>query len=107
MKKIFISMIFMVFGCLTLMAQIRQVTVEVEGLACPFCAVRLEENFIKIESARNVKIDLKKSLLTFEMPASKELSETNIKKKVKKAGFTAGKVTFGAVKEKKGKNGKQ
>ncbi len=102
MKKVLLSMVFALFGYFAMSAQTTKVTVEVEGLACPFCAVRLEDDFIKIKGAKNVEIDLKKSLLTFEIAKEQKPSEADIKKKVEKAGFTAGKVTFAAIENNKG-----
>lgn len=75
----------------------KQVNVRVDGLSCPFCAYGLEKKFNKIEGAKDIKIDVDKGLLTFTMEKGKTVTEEEIKKKVKQAGFTPKEITYSQV----------
>ena len=95
MKRIFLTTVaFVLFGVFTSFAQSQQVNVRVDGLSCPFCAYGLEKKFKKIEGAKDIKIDVDKGLLTFTMEKDKTVTEEEIKKKVKQAGFTPREITY-------------
>ncbi len=64
------------------------VEVNIEGLSCPFCAYGLEKKIKEIDGAKNVKIDVKKGLMTFSLNKGKSVSEKEINKIVRDAGFT-------------------
>lgn len=72
----------------------QRVSVKVDGLACPFCAYGLEKKIKDIEGSKEVKIDLKSGLLTFQMQKGKAISEETIRNKVKDAGFTPREISF-------------
>ncbi len=70
------------------------VKVEVDGLACPFCAYGLEKKLKNIEGQKDVSIDIDKGYATFNVPANRKTSKEKLNKIVEEAGFTARKVTF-------------
>jgi mercuric ion binding protein len=80
----------------------QQIIVKVDGLSCPFCAYGLEKKFKEIDGASDIKIDINKGILTFQMIDGKEVSEDLIKKKVKDAGFTPREITFSSIEENTG-----
>ena len=75
-------------------AQKQHVVVKVDGLSCPFCAYGLEKQF-KEAGMTEIKIDVENALMSFYMVGDNRLNEKEIRKLVKKAGFTARKVTVG------------
>lgn len=107
MKRILLTTVALIFlGITALFAQSKQVNVRVDGLSCPFCAYGLEKKFKKIEGANDIKIDVDKGLLTFTMDEDKTVTEEEIKKKVKQAGFTPKEITYSEAPAKEEKNNK-
>lgn len=74
--------------------KISYVKVEVDGLACPFCAYGLEKKLKKIEGVSDVFIEIQNGFATFNIPAAKIPSQESLTKIVEDAGFKARKVTF-------------
>ena len=74
--------------------KISYVKVEVDGLACPFCAYGLEKKLKKIEGVSDVFIEIQDGSATFNIPTAKIPSQEILKKIVEDAGFKARKVTF-------------
>lgn len=102
MKKIIILIVtFFFFGITENFAQAKQVQVKVDGLSCPFCAYGLEKKLKKIDEVENLKIDVDKGFVTFSVANGKTVSEEEIKKRVKEAGFTAREISYKEVQEKK------
>ncbi|MFQ5798685.1 MAG: heavy-metal-associated domain-containing protein, partial [Bacteroidota bacterium] len=62
--------------------------IRVDGLSCPFCALGLEKNLKKIEGVTSVTIKLKEGITTLEVKDGGDLSDEEIKQRVKDAGFT-------------------
>lgn len=69
-------------------------TVHVDGLGCPFCAYGLEETFKEEEGISKIKIDLKKGILTYELPAARAMTIQAVEKRVTEAGYTPRSVTI-------------
>lgn len=102
MQKITLLITFLLFISHTvLFAQSKQVNVKVDGLACPFCAYGLEKKLKQIDGVENLKIDVKKGMITFTIAKGKTVSEEKIKKTVKDAGFTPREITYTEIPEKK------
>lgn len=74
--------------------KISYVKIEVDGLACPFCAYGLEKKLKKIEGIEDLYIELQEGSATFNIPSTKIPSEERLIKIVADAGFKARKVTF-------------
>jgi len=79
-----------------------QVTVAIDGLGCPFCVFGLEKKLKKVTGVKAVTIELKTGIAVLALEpgvpvGTKETREAlaeALKEAVKKAGFTAKKVTF-------------
>lgn len=71
-----------------------RVKIRVGGLACPFCAYGLEKKVLSIKGAREVKINVETSQITFYVIGKNDLSEKVISEKITEAGFTPLKVTI-------------
>ncbi len=63
-------------------------TVEVDGLACPFCAYGIEKQLLAIEGVQTVETDIKSGAMIVTMAAGSTLDEDAARKAVEAAGFT-------------------
>ncbi len=63
-------------------------TVEVDGLACPFCAYGIEKQLLAIEGVATVDTDIKLGSVTVTMQTGSMLAEDAARKAVEAAGFT-------------------
>ncbi len=66
-----------------------QITVQVDGLGCPFCAYGLEKKFKEFKGIKDVKIEMETGIFTFSYPTEKAITLDMIEKQVDKAGYTA------------------
>ncbi|NIA29913.1 MAG: hypothetical protein GWP06_08400 [Actinobacteria bacterium] len=73
----------------TAIAQVKQVRIKVNGLACPFCAYGLEKKLKKLDGVGKINISLNKGLATLDSKADQSIEFKNLKKIVKAAGFSA------------------
>ncbi|HEC26429.1 MAG TPA: copper chaperone [Gammaproteobacteria bacterium] len=79
------------FGLLLIQAAFAAGThyeMRVDGLACPFCAYGIEKKLKAVDGVSDIKVDLNKGLVSVNMAEGKELSEEQMKKLFKDAGFT-------------------
>ncbi len=76
------------------------VTISVDGLSCPFCVYGLEKKLKKVSGVKTVKIELKKGLALVRLKAGQPIDPAKttmtFTEAVKKAGFTARKITISA-----------
>lgn len=66
---------------------------QVDGLACPFCAYGVEKKLNSIEGVEEIKVDIEKGQVIVIMADGSLLSESNAREQVEKAGFTLGSFT--------------
>lgn len=64
--------------------------IEVDGLACPFCAYGIEKQLNKINGVEKVETDIKAGAVTVTMRAGRILEKSRAAQAVDKAGFTLG-----------------
>lgn len=74
--------------------KISYVKVEIDGMACPFCAYGLEKKLNKLQGIEDLYIELQEGSATFNIPSTKTPSEERLTKIVADAGFKVRKVTF-------------
>ncbi len=74
--------------------QAQQVQVQVDGLSCPFCAYGLEKKLKNIDGVNEIKIDIDQGLATLNVSEDKTVSEEEIRKAVKQAGFTPKEIVY-------------
>lgn len=72
------------------------VTVYVDGLACPFCAYGLEKKLDDLDAIRAMEVQVEKSRILVAFRKGRRASEDELRRAVKKAGFTVRKITFAA-----------
>jgi len=61
---------------------------EVDGLACPFCAYGIEKKLSSIDGVLDIKVDIEKGQVIVVMEDGSTLSETLADEMVSKAGFS-------------------
>ena len=61
---------------------------QIDGLACPFCAYGIEKQLKKVEGAVSTSVDIKDGVATVVMERDATLDEAAAKKAVETAGFT-------------------
>lgn len=95
MKKLLI-LLFIGLGAMTMKAQADtsplkgKVTIEVDGLACPFCAYGLEKNLQEIDGVEGIAINIDEGSVLLTIAAGKQILENIVLEKIKDAGFTPG-----------------
>ncbi len=81
--------------------QNKQVQVQVDGLSCPFCAYGLEKKLKNIDGVASLKIDIDQGMAILTVSENKSITEEEIRKVVKQAGFTPKKIVFANLPAKK------
>ena len=62
--------------------------VQVDGLACPFCAYGIEKQLTRIDGVASVETDIKSGSVVITMKPGATLDEAEAKRAVEAAGFT-------------------
>ncbi len=78
-------------------AEVSEITVFVGGLSCPFCTYGVEKKLKAVDGVKGVKVHLKAGTATLLLAEGKVPSPEEIRRAVKKAGFTAGKIELTAI----------
>lgn len=68
--------------------------IEVNGLACPFCAYGLEKKLKEIDGVESVEIDVEEGLAFLSMNSNQKVTREDLEKIVTNAGFTPGAIDF-------------
>lgn len=63
-------------------------TIEVDGLACPFCAYGIEKQLLAIAGVETVETDIRSGTVTVTMQPGSTLDDHAARKAVAAAGFT-------------------
>ena len=77
--------------------QIEEATVQVNGLACPFCVKGVEKHLKKIEGVESVSTNLKRGEVRLQFVPGAFFELARIEKAVVRGGFTPGIVLLTAV----------
>ena len=73
------------------------IKLQVNGLACPFCAYGLEKKLRALPGVADVSIDINNGRVVMEIKGSEIPDMEAVRKAVKKAGFTPGTVEYALV----------
>ncbi len=65
-----------------------EVTVQVDGLGCPFCAYGLEKKFKELKGVQSVAIEIETGVMSFTYPTADHLTIAQVEQQVEKAGYT-------------------
>ncbi len=63
-------------------------SLQVDGLACPFCAYGIEKKLSAIDGVEKIDVDIKEGQVIVTMASGASLSEDRAHQAVKDAGFT-------------------
>ena len=88
MKKLIAMMILTLVWNAAALAAGTQYQMRVDGLACPYCAYGIEKKLNKIDGVEKINIDLNKGLVTVNVADGVKLTEAQMTKLFKDAGFT-------------------
>ncbi len=88
MKKQILIGLFSILFLTNVFAAGTRYVMRVDGLACPFCAYGIEKKLKAVEGTSDIPVDLNKGLVSVNIAEGKELTEKQMKKLFKDAGFT-------------------
>lgn len=63
-------------------------SLQVDGLACPFCAYGIEKQLLSVDGVQDVVVDLNAGSVQVTMQDGSTLNQATAKQAVKDAGFT-------------------
>lgn len=95
-KKFVFVIVAGIFIFLTALAQARvsNMTVAVDGMACPFCAFGVEKRLKKVKGVATVAVDMKTGTADLLAKPKISIHYQEVPKAIKEAGFTAGAMTI-------------
>lgn len=70
----------------------QQILVNLEGLACPFCAYGVEKQLKRISGVKDVKVNLGEGNAVLMVEPGKKITDKEIRQAVEKAGFKASEI---------------
>jgi copper chaperone len=88
MKKFLYGILLAVMLNSAALAAGTQYTMRVDGMACPYCAYGIEKKLKKIEGVEEIDIDLNAGVVRISVAEGVELTEAQMEKLFKDAGFT-------------------
>lgn len=72
----------------------KQAVVTVQGMQCPFCAYGIKKHLAKLPGAKKVEIELAKNQATVTFAPDAKVSDEQIRRAVRNAGFTPAKIEW-------------
>lgn len=92
MKVVTAPRIVFVLGLLLMVSEVfaagLNYRIEVDGLACPFCAYGIEKKLNAVQGVERVETDIREGVVIVIMQDGAVLDESVAKQAVKEAGFT-------------------
>ncbi|GMQ89786.1 MAG: hypothetical protein BMS9Abin10_0120 [Gammaproteobacteria bacterium] len=88
MKKWILAISMALFWNPVAFAAGTQYELRVDGLACPYCAYGIEKKLKKTKGVEQIDIDLNKGVVRVKVVEGIKLTEPQMAKLVKDAGFT-------------------
>lgn len=70
------------------------IVIEVDGLACPFCAYGIEKKLKKIAGVEKLAVHLEAGKVEIKLKEGARVSEERLKEAIADAGFEARTITF-------------
>lgn len=92
-----LSLLALLALSLPMQAEIRKVTVAVDGMSCPFCAFGVEKRLRKVEGVESVEISTRDGTATAVANVGGSVAIEKIPAAVEAAGFTPGIMVVEAV----------
>lgn len=72
----------------------KQAVVETKGMSCPFCAYGIKKHLLQLPGAKKVEVDLAQDQATVDFAPDSQVTDEQIKKAVRDAGFKPGKIEW-------------
>jgi len=66
----------------------------VDGMSCPFCAFGIEKKISQLDAVKSLNVMLEKGLVEIFLKDNQQLAEPELRKAVKKAGFSVRSVEY-------------
>ena len=85
MKNIMIALSVFLF---TASAFAETAKVQVNGMVCAFCAQGIKKKFAENPNVESCEVDLDKKIVEIKMKKDKKVSDDDIRKTIKDAGYT-------------------
>ena len=70
----------------------RIITVHVKGLSCPFCVLGIEKRLKAISSVATISSNWGKGEMYVKLKAGRSVSDDDLRRAIKRAGFTLGEI---------------
>ncbi len=70
----------------------RQIQMTVLGMSCPFCAYGVEQKLKNLEGVKELEVVLETGLATLTLEEGADVSNEQLQKRVKDAGFEVAKI---------------
>ena len=88
LQKTGLTLALMLFTAVAASAEPQTYKLQVDGLACPFCAYGIEKQLSAIEGVEELDTDIAASVILLTMKDGDLLDETAAEQAVERAGFT-------------------
>lgn len=75
----------------------KQAVLAVKGLACPFCVHGLEKQLRRLPGVKNIDVSLGRGRAVITFDGASKVTNQQIARAVRKAGFTPGKIEWRGV----------
>jgi mercuric ion binding protein len=72
----------------------REAVVEANGMSCPFCAYGIKKHLLRLPGAKKVEVDLGKDQAIVDFAPDSKVTDEQIKKAVRDAGFKPGRIEW-------------
>ncbi|MBI5576354.1 MAG: heavy-metal-associated domain-containing protein [Deltaproteobacteria bacterium] len=72
----------------------KQAVVAVDGMSCPFCAYGVKKHLSALPGVKSVQVELAKGEAIVEFDPEGQVTDEQIRKAVREAGFTPGKIEW-------------
>ena len=72
----------------------RQAVVAVNGMSCPFCAYGVKKHLSALPGVKSVQVEMAKGEAIVEFAPETEITDEQIQRAVRAAGFTPGKIEW-------------
>ncbi|MGR3304314.1 MAG: heavy-metal-associated domain-containing protein [Candidatus Scalindua sp.] len=87
--KLFIGIsVFIFYFTSPAFAEIKSMSLQIDGLSCPFCALSLEKKLKSVDGISKVDVHLKKAITDLTLKPTSQLDLEAVQTAVKEAGFT-------------------
>jgi mercuric ion binding protein len=87
LKKTLVTSVCLVSLLFSSTAYAEKISITVKGMVCSFCAQGIKKTFERKNGVEKVEVDLDKKIVTISSAQGATLSDDDIKKAIKDAGY--------------------